>query len=290
MASTLATGEQLWIFDGLPVGCEISGDERFVVVTSADGRELFVLSTLDGRLVKRSEFGAATRLATLGRNVLTWTDSELRLFDAATDENLRLERFPIGTLPCVSLGDSVALLEPTGRFTIWSLHDGQRLLEQKLPPIEHVTHFVVLRDRERWVLLTHVEEPVAQDKPRLRITLLNFDHWRVHGPAFGFERATGRQLWTASVDWDGLQAAQPADSPVLLLASRHQVVGGPQPQPVTAPTFRVSVLDKRNGLLLPLATDLRADQRNFTDLRPNLADKTIDVQVERELHRLSFEK
>ncbi len=288
IASTLATGEPLWIFDGLPIGCELSGDQRFVVVTSADGRERFVLSTLDGRLLNRAEFGAATRLATLGRNVLTWSESELRLFDAATNTDLLREQFPLGTLPCVSLGDSVAMLEPTGRFTIWSLRDGQRLLEQKLPPIEHVTHFVVLRDRERWVLLTNIEEPVAADKPRTRISLLNFDHWRVHGPAFGFDRATGRQQWSASVDWDGLQTAQPADSPVLLLATRFQIVGGPQPP--SLPTFRVSVLDKRNGRLLPLSADLRADQRNFTDLRPNLADRTIDVQIERELHRLSFEK
>lgn len=290
IASHLATGEPLWIFDGLPAGCELSGDERFVVATSADGHELFVLCTLDGRLLKRAEFGSATRLATLGRNVLTWSESELRLFDAATNTDLLRERFPLGTLPCVSLGDSVAMLEPTGRFAIWSLRDGQRLLEQKLPPIEHVTHFVVLRDRERWLLLTNVEEPVAADKPRPRVSLLNFDHWRVHGPAFGFERATGQQQWSASVDWDGLQAAQPADSPVLLLATRFQIVGGPQPQPPNSAMFRVSVLDKRNGRLMPLSADLRADQRNFTDLRPNLADKTIDVQIERELHRLSFEK
>lgn len=290
IASTLATGEPLWIFDGLPIGCELSGDERFVVATSADGRELFVLSTLDGRLLKRTEFGAANRLATLGRNVLTWSESELRLFDAATNTDLLRERFPLGTLPCVSLGDSIAMLEPTGRFTIWSLRDGQRLFEQKLPPQEHVSHFVVLRDRERWVLLTNLEEPIPADKPRPRISLLNFDHWRVHGPAFGFDRVSGQQQWSASVDWDGLQAAQPADSPVLLLASRLQIVGGPQPQPANPATFRVSVLDKRNGRLLPLSADLRADQRNFTDLRPNLADKTIDVQIERELHRLSFEK
>lgn len=290
IASTLATDEPLWIFDGLPLGCELSGDERFVVVTSADGRELFVLSTLDGRLLRRAELGSATRLATLGRNVLTWSESELRLFDAATNTNLLREQFPMGTLPCVSLGDSVAMLEPTGRFTIWSLRDGQRLLEQNLPPIEHVTHFVVLRDRERWLLLTNVEEPIPADQSRPRATPLNFDHWRVHGPAFGFDRATRQKLWTTTLDWDGLQAAQPADSPVLLLASRFQTFG-PLPQRLATPAkFRVTVLDKRDGSLLPLATDLRPDPNNLAELRPNLADKTIDVQIERERHRLTFEK
>lgn len=289
IASALASGEPLWTFDGLPLGSELSGDERCVVAASPDGRELFVLSTLDGRLLRRAEFGSTSRLATLGRNVLTWAESELRLFDAATNADLIRERFPMGTLPCVSLGDSVALLEPTGRFTIWSLRDGQRLLEQTLPPIEHVTHFVVLRDRERWLLLTNVEEPIAADQPRPRVTPLSLDQWRVHGPAFGFSRASGQKLWTTMLDWHGLQPAQPADSPVLLLASRFQIIGA-LPQRLAAPvTFRVSVLDKRDGSLLPLATDLRYDQYNLAELRPNVAEKTIDVQIERNLHRLTFE-
>ena len=289
IASAIATGEPLWTFDGLPLSCELSGDERFVVATSADGREFFVLSTLDGRLLRRAELGSATRLATLGRNMLTWSDSELRLFDAATNGDVLRERFPTGTLPCVALGDSVAMLEPTGRFTIWSLRDGQRLLEQTLPPIEHVTHFVVLRDRERWLLLTNVEEPIPADQLRPRVLLLNLDHWRVHGPAFGFDRATGQKLWSASLDWHGLQAAQPADSPVLLLASRFQTVGLLPQRLATPAKFRVTALDKRDGSLLPLATDLRHDTSYLAELRPNFADKTIDVQIERELHRLTFE-
>jgi len=290
IASTLANGEPLWTFDGLPLGCELSGDERFVIATSIDGRELFVLNTLDGRLVRRAEFGSTTRLATLGRNLLTWSESELRHFDAATNTDLLRERFPMGTLPCVSTGDSVAMLEPTGRFTIWSLRDGQRLLEQKLPPIEHVTHFVVLRDRERWLLLTNVDKPIPADQPRPRVTPLKLDHWRVHGPAFGFDRATGQKLWATTLDWHALQAAQPADSPVLLLASRFQLIETQPPRIANAAKFRVTLLDKREGNLLPLATDLRPDQNNLAEVRPNIADKTIDVQIERELHRLSFEK
>lgn len=289
IASALTNGEPLWTFDGLPLGCILSGDQRFVVATSIDGRERFVLSTLDGRLLKRAVQENATRLATLGRNLLTWSEPELRLFDAATETDLLREQFPVGTLPCVALQDVVAMLEPTGRFTIWSLRDGQRLLEQRLPPIEHVTHFVVLRDRERWLLLTHTEPPVPADQPRTRIRPLNLDHWRVHGPAFAFERATGKPLWTATLDWHALQAAQPADSPVLLLASQIQSPGVMAQRVSTPPKFQVTAIDKRNGTLLPLATDLPATQHNLAEPRPNLADKTIDIQIDRERHRLVFE-
>ena len=179
--------------------------------------------------------------------------------------------------------------EPTGRFTLWSLRNGERLLEQNLPPIEHVTHFVLLRDRERWLLLTHVDEPLAPDKSRPRVSVLYLDHWSVHGPAFAFDRATGKQLWTAMLDWQGVQAAQPADSPALMLAARVHNLAGLEQRPGDFTKFDVSVLDKRTGIVLSLESGVRPDRNAFADIRPNFADKIIEIQIERNLHRLTFE-
>jgi outer membrane protein assembly factor BamB len=292
IASHLATGDPLWMFDGLPLACELSGDERAVIATSSETCDVFVFSALDGRLLSRRVGAATAQIAAVGRNVLTWSpledDRQLRLFDPLLGIDVLSQRFPRGSLPCVSLGDAVAVLEPTGRFTLWSLQNGDRLLEQTLPPIAHVTHFVVLRDRERWLLLTHVEEPVAPNKPRPRVSVLYFDHWSVHGPAFAFDRATGKQLWTTTLDWHGLQAAQPADSPALLLAARvHHAAGNELPAGEFA-KFHVAVLDKRNGRILPFEANPRPDRNNSADIRPNLAEKTIEVQIERDLHRLTF--
>ena len=293
IASELATGEPLWMYDGLPLGCDLSGDDRAVIATSLETRDIYVLSTLDGRLLSRQAGAAITQLATVGRLMLTWTpleeDRQLRLFDPLLEKDVLTQRFPRGSLPCVSLGDTVAVLEPAGRFTLWSLRNGERLLEHNLPPIEHVTHFVMLRDRERWLLLTHIDAPVAPDKSRPRVSVLYFGHWSVHGPAFAFDRATGKQLWTTTLDWHGVQVAQPADSPALMLASRvHNFVGLEQ-RPGDLSKFHVSILDKRNGRVLPLETGLRPDRNNFADIRPNFGDKTIDVQIERDLHRLTFD-
>ncbi len=293
IASELATGDPLWMFDGLPLGCDLSGDDRAVIATSQETRDIYVLRTLDGRLLSRQEGAAATQIATVGRQVLTWNpleeDRQLRLFDPLLEKDVLTQRFSRGSLPCVSLGDTVAVLEPSGRFTLWSLRNGERLLEQNLPPIEHVTHFVMLRDRERWLLLTHVDEPVAPDKSRPRVSVLYLDQWSVHGPAFAFDRATGKQLWTATLDWHGVQAAQPADSPALMLAGRVLNFVGLEQRPGDVAKFHVSVLDKRNGRVIPLETGLRPDRNNFADIRPNFADKTIDVQIERDLHRLTFD-
>ncbi|MFM9963894.1 MAG: PQQ-binding-like beta-propeller repeat protein [Planctomycetaceae bacterium] len=320
IASELATGELLWMFDGLPLGCELSGDDRAVIATSLETRDIYVLSTLDGRLLSRHAGAATSQIAAVGRLVLTWTavdeDRQLRLFDPLLGADVLTQRFPRGSLPCVSLGDAVAVLEPTGRLRLWSLRgseglsrdrqgavlssdalalpDGRGsnsslLLDVNLSPIANVTHFVMLRDRERWLLLTHVDEPVAPEKPRPRISTLYFDHWSVHGPAFAFDRATGKQLWTTTLDWHGVQVAQPADSPALLLAARvHNFVGLEQ-RPADLAKFHVSVLDKRNGKVLPLESGLPPNRSNFADIRPNFLDKTIDVQIERDLHRLTFE-
>ena len=293
IASELATGDPLWMFDGLPLGCDLSGDDRAVIATSQETRDIYVLSTLDGRLLSRQAGAAATLIATVGRQVLTWTpleeDRQLRLFDPLLETDVMTQRFPRGSLPCVSLGDTVAVLEPTGRFTLWSLRNGERLLEQNLPPIEHVTHFVVLRDRERWLLLTHVDEPLAPDKSRPRVSVLYLDHWSVHGPAFAFDRATGKQLWTAMLDWQGVQAAQPADSPALMLAARVHHLAGLEQRPGDFSKFDVSVLDKRHGVVLSLESGVRPDRNAFADIRPNFADKIIEVQIERNLHRLTFD-
>jgi hypothetical protein len=289
IASQLWNGDPLWVFDGLPAGCDLSGDDQVVVATAPDGRELLVFSTLDGRLLSRREIGTAPRLTTVGRNVLTWSGTELRLFDAVSQADLRREQFPPGTLPCLSLSDTIAMLEPSGRFTLWSLRDGHRLLEQFVPPIAHLTHFVVLRDRERWLLLTNVEPPAPPEKPPTRVSLLNFGQWRVNGPAFAFDRATAKRLWSSTVEWQGVQPAQPADCPVLLLSARVQNPIAVNLEPANLAKFHVAVLDKRDGKVLVLAPNLRPDQRNFADIRPNLGDRSIDVQIERELHRLTFE-
>jgi outer membrane protein assembly factor BamB len=294
IASEVVSGDQLWMYDGLPLGCDLSGDDRVVVATSQETRDVYVLSTLDGRLLSRQAGAAATQIAACGRLMLTWSpieeDRQLRLFDPLLETDVLSQRFPRGSLPCVSLGDTVAVLEPTGRLTLWSLSNGERLLEQTLPPIPHVTHFVMLRNREHWLLLTHVDEPVAPNKPRPRVSVLSPDHWSVHGPAFAFDRATGKQLWTTTLDWQGVQVAQPADSPALMLAGRVHTFAELNQRPGDFSKFQVSVLDKRSGVLLPLESGVRPDRNAFTDIRSNFADKTIDVQIERNLHRLTFEE
>lgn len=63
-----------------------------------------------------------------------------------------------------------------------------------------------------------------------------------------------------------------------------------EPRTVDAAKFKVDVLDKRNGQLIPLGGDLLARTLNHSEQRPNFDDKTIDVQVERSVYRLSFGK
>ena len=293
IATRLATGEVLWTHDGVPVGCEISGDDRAVLATSADRREVLVLNTLDGRLLARRELRDTTKIASVGRHLVTWASSEagheLRLTDAVTNADVLREQFALGAKPCVSLHGTVAVLDPSGRFAMWSLPDGRKLLDQTVAAIPNLRHLLAMQDRERWLLLTYTEEPPVPNKLPTRATELSFDQWKVHGPCFAFSRSTGKLLWSTELDWQAVSAAQPADSPVLVLAAtifRPNAAGTVLNDGLK---YKVDVLDKRSGRLTTLAHDMLKQQRFvFCEQRPDLNDKTIEVQADRTLYRLSF--
>ncbi len=293
-ATRLATGELLWMHDGIPAGCELSGDDRAVIATTADRREVFVLSTLDGRLLARRDLQGTTLITSAGRHLVTWTTAEnrhdLRVIDPLTNKDVIHERFALGAKPCVSLRDIVAVMDRSGRFAMWSLPDGRKLLDQTVPAIPNLRHLLVLKDRERWLLLTYTEEPPAPNKLRSRVSELYFDQWKVHGPCFAFSRSTGKPLWSAELDWQAVNAAQPADSPVLVLAAKVFRPNAAATPPNDGLKYKVDVLDKRSGRIVTLADDLLAQRFEFCEQRPNFDDKTIDVQIERSLSRLTFGK
>lgn len=292
LATRLATGEVLWAYEGVPVGCDISGDDRVVLATSTDRREVLVLNGLDGRLLARRELRGATKIASVGRHLVTWSSSEtgheLRLTDALTNEDLLHERFALGAKPCVSLHETVAVLDPAGRFVMWSLPDARKLLDQTLAAIPDLRHLLVMQDRERWLLLTYTEEPPVPTKLRTRVTELSFDQWRVHGPCFAFNRSTGKLLWSAELDWQSVNVTQPADSPILVLAAtifRPNAAGAAFNDGLK---YKVDVLDKRNGRIMTLADELLKQRFEFCEQRPDLDEQTIAVQADRTLYLLTF--
>lgn len=291
IASELRNGDVVWGSDGIPSGCELSADDQTLLACPPDGREVLVFHALDGRLLARRELKGATRVAPFQRHVLTWSrvgdEHELRLFDPLANSDVLKERFNANAKPSVSLQDTVGVVEPSGRFALWSLADGQKLLDQTVPAIEHLRHVLVLRDRERWLLLTYTEEPGVPGQPRPRITELYFDQWKVHGPCFAFERATGKLAWTAKLDWQGVNAAQPAEIPVLLLAAK--VTGQVNLEKRSPLGPNVAVLDKRNGKVLPLNEDWPpSPYQHFTELRAAPDRTTLEVQIDRKIKTLTF--
>lgn len=292
VATRLANGEVLWVHDGVPIGCEISGDDQAVLAISHERREVLVLSTLDGRLLARRGLRGKTKLAAVGRHLVTWSSSEtgneLRLTDAITDHDVLQEQFVIGSTPCVSLRETVSVMEPSGRFVMWSVPDARKLLEQALPTIPNLRHIVVTQDRERWIMMTYAEEPPVPNKLRIRASELSFDHWKVHGPCFAFSRSTNKLLWTTEIDWQAVNVAQPADSPIIVLAA---TVFRPNTEGTAINDglkYKVDVLDKRNGRVLTVAEELLKQRFEFCEQRPDLDEHTIEVQADRTVYRLTF--
>lgn len=293
IAAELSNGDPLWTFDGLPAGCDLSGDSHAVVAISPDRRELFTFDTLDGRLISRQDVASVTVLGSFGRNVLTRNvenDSvELRLQDAWLNRDLLRKKFTPNARPCLSLRDSLVVLDPVGQLSIWSLADGRPLLEQSLPPIPHLSHLVVLRDRERWTVLTQVDEPTNDPKRRPRVSELYFDHWKVHGPCFAFSRNNRKLLWSERIEQQSLNASQPADSPVLLLAARIAVPA--EAGRGARETFRLQVelLDKRTGQHQKVFEDVALSMQSFCEQRPDIASKHVGLTIDRTRYDVKFE-
>ena len=292
IATRIATGDVLWTHDGIPIGCELSGDDQAVIAINNDRREVLVLSTLDGRLLARRELRGMAKISTVGRHLVTWTSSEtgheLRVTDTITNTDVLHEQFAIGSRPCVSLRETVAVMEPSGRFVMWSVPDARKLIDQTLPAIPNLRHFLVTQDRERWMLMTYTEEPPVPNKLRTRATELSFDHWKIHGPCFAFNRATNKLLWSTEIDWQAVNAAQPVDSPVLVLAATIFRPNAEGTAINDGLKYKVDVLDKRSGRVVNLADELLKQRFEFCEQRPDFDDNTVEVQADRTLHRLTF--
>src|SRR5262249_47629902 len=142
------TGQLLWVRHGIEPGSEVFGDEEFTIVAPPEsagaGKQALVLRTDSGELVgRRSLPPQSMRWTTYGRKVLAFrnradNNSDLFLTDPVTGEG-DLWSHTVGGI--VNTGgvkgtivdhETVALLEPSGKFVMRNLADGKILVDEKL--------------------------------------------------------------------------------------------------------------------------------------------------------------
>jgi len=223
-----------------------------------------VLRTDSGELVGRRSL-LAQRWTTYGRKVLAFrtrgdNNSDLVLIDPVKGEgDIWTHTVPgivntSGVKGTIVDHETVALLEPNGKFVMRNVADGKILVEEKLREETNLQRIFVLRCAQQDFLVTdHGPSAVGVRQGRVQMTIpqqLPVDAFTspVSGRVYAFDRGTGKQQWSepAMVEQQNLWLAQPAELPVLMFfGSVQSAVPGRQ----QAVGSSILCLDKHTGRL-----------------------------------------
>jgi outer membrane protein assembly factor BamB len=288
ICADLLSGQSIWERGNIPAQAEIFGDGELVFVADSNSDEVLVLSAIDGaqlgtRKLERSD----RRWTTVGRNVLAWeqtgTTFKVRLYDAWQEDaqrqhpDLWSKQVSQGTKGCLIDGEELALLEPSGQFTVVSLATGELKFAVPLDPEPSLDYVQVQRSRDQYILITTQSNPTPP--PGLLVnplTTANTPQARVHGRVYAFARSTGKLQWQvpAFVAMHALPIDQPSESPLLFFVRNRTDVkeGGNNRQAVS-----ILCLDKRDGRIV--FDNSAGQQANHCEIIADPLKRTVTVSL-----------
>ena len=284
MALDPLSGKPLWMREGVTPGTELFGDTRFLCAVAPDSAEAVVYDALDGSLLGNRPLPPANwRVDTVGRQIVTWRTLNnrlvLALFDPWSEKDVWTRDFEnTAQLALIDL-DEAAVLEVSGKVTILSLADGRVRFETTAEREPQVRQIHVLRSRDHYVLIANQSTggPGWQQVGPQVI--------QVHGRVYGYDRQTGKRLWTTQMDRHGIDLHQPVNLPVLTFVSHFALAK--KNSPAMESRYALTCLDKRNGRLV-------FDDRNFdeqilfVDYAADVEQKQLDLRLFRSVLRLTF--
>jgi outer membrane protein assembly factor BamB len=303
IALDVLTGQTLWIRQNIPSQCTLFGDDEFVfcVPPDSNNQRALVFRTADGqplgeRAIPAGDgFGSSQgRLTTLGRNVLLSSlegEKQLvRLFDPWKQTNVwQAKPLSPAARCCAWQQEIVAIMEPEGRVQILNMADGRPLVDEKVTPVTAVlsdkstrvslAEIFLLGSRDHFVL---VANSVSQHDIAVNavhpVPFGGNSHPmnpRVHGRLYGFDRATGKQLWSVEATRQGILLEQPSELPIVFLAS-STYEQNPQVQGRVPPTLNLLILDKRTGRAIH-SKQSSVGTLSYVDLVGDPEKKIIDL-------------
>jgi outer membrane protein assembly factor BamB len=250
------TGDVLWQRGSIERGSRIFGDEEYVFVVSPGATTAAVLRSSDGSTVgSRPVASNSARQAERGRFELTFRASGekkvLAWVNVLKQQIVWQKHFADDAKVVVIAADEVGVVEPKkGRFAVLALSDGKTRLDSAIESDEGLGHFVVRRSKDRYVLVTY--SPISR-AAAMQASVLNYYDQLVNGYAYGFDRKTGKRIWTTLVENQAMDLDQPESLPVLIFACRrYEPVNGGGRGIVTRRYQRlaVTILDTRNGRMV----------------------------------------
>jgi hypothetical protein len=262
------TGRLLWEHQRLPVAGELIGDDDFLCVCPADGRNAVVLAMADGRVVRTLDLAASERrLLTSGRHIVSVQPSDASAGrSAGVALRVRLERFdpiegrsqPLGEYPGESRASTagagrLAVVEPSGDFSLIDIDAARVVFRTRLTDMPAgLEHLTTLSWGGRYLVLVGRAETADEQRQMERIGLVGplpgtpgrEIPQLVTGSLWAVDGSSGDMLWPvpATILRHSLQSQGGSQLPVLLFARSIQAVREPDRQ-------RLSVLciDKRTG-------------------------------------------
>jgi outer membrane protein assembly factor BamB len=287
----LLTGKTIWTRKNVPLGLDLFGDDELLFAAPVGDGETLVLNAATGELVgKRRIAKLEERMATLGRQVLTWQPVEkgnqLEMRDVEADRVLWSYTFAAGAKASVAREDALGVLQPDGEFSLVRLADGKLLAKERLEVPNSLMGIYLIQSPEGYLLAVN-----AAARSQRNLSVQPFpnvgDCPLVNGPIYAFDRADGHKLWSqpVNVTQHGLLLSQPSELPVLVLIRQVHRVG---PSSVREPKLSIMCIDKRSGRVVYSKDELPGTTVPSCEITGDPAAKTVTIALANRVITLAF--
>jgi hypothetical protein len=281
------TGELLWVRSDVPAGSDLFGDQELLFAVPPNAHEALVYRAVDGAELGRRQLPAADqRVTTLGRLVLSWSVGEVngkavvKLVDPWEQKELWRKQFQADA-KFYCLGEEVlGVMERGGRFVLLSLPGGETQIEAEVDAEPSLNEIYVIRSATRDLLVTN--RPWRQQNNLNVMPAPGPGSVVIDGMVHGFDRATGKKVFSTRVEHKGLAFQQAYDLPILIFAANIQS----QMRNMPTPHGNVMCLDKRNGRVV-YEEDLPGPI-NPVDVTSDVEKHEILIRTMRSSKRLVF--
>lgn len=221
------SGEIKWSRSGLPLGCDLYGDEQHVFAIPRGTKQALVFNSVDGRLLGETDAHLPVwqeRLATVGQSIIRWRRRadrrwELSSIDSFSGKVEWNQDFEKNAQLDVEQSRFAAVVESTGHCVIVDITDGSRIVDQPIKQNVSMKEVHLLVGSDDFVVA--VQEPAKVDSTRHVMGFNRRDFSTAFaGQIYRFERASGLAAWDRPAEVQGLplMLTQPVDTPVIAFA------------------------------------------------------------------------
>ena len=277
------SGETLWSRIDLSAYSIIWGDDQYVFAAARNTETARVFRMIDGEEIEERRIPKeGKRWKLVGRNILTWTESDtdgenqwnLQLLDPWKEEVIWERSFKAFSKGYVTDENHVGIVASNEDITTFSLIDvtnGDLLLEHDLQKAEKLPREIyVLPSEDQWLLAVGFAPKTPPKGQQILFTNSNAPLIDVH--LYAFDRTSREAQWhiPAVIEGYSLPLNQPPDLPILTFLQQSRKTASRRTQ------LAAMCIDKRDGRIV-----LDEQKLNFSHHRysfsGNDADKSVSI-------------